>query len=120
MQHDLWLQSLFASIDAKDTAGFADHLTDEAIFQFGNLPPVAGREAIAAFVGAFFASLDSVAHTIDAHWVSGDTLICQGRVRYRRLDGREIAIPFANIMQLRGGRPFDYRIYADASPLFAS
>ena len=114
-----WLDSLFAAIDGKDTARFVAHLAPDATFQFGNLPPVRGSEAIAAMVGGFFQAIGGLRHARLEHWTSGKTVICHGTVTYRRLDGGEVSMPFANIMKRDGERATDYRIYADVSPLFA-
>jgi ketosteroid isomerase-like protein len=114
-----WLASLFSSIDAMDAAAFAGHLAPDAEFRFGNLPPVRGREAIAAFVGGFFQSIAGLRHAVERHWQAGDTVVCRGEVSYRRHDGSEVTVPFANIMHLANGLAADYRIYADVSPLYA-
>ena len=117
--HEHWMASLFASIDRMDAAAFAGHLAPEARFAFGNAPPVTGREAIGQAVAGFFAALGGLRHAIERHWSCGDTLICHGTVTYRRKDGSEVALPFANVMTLAGGLATDYRIYADLTPLFA-
>ena len=118
MEHDTWMRSLFASIDRMDAAGFAGHLAPDAVFAFGNAPPVTGREGIEQAVAGFFSALGGVRHAIEGHWSCGDALICRGVVTYRRKDGSGITLPFANVMVLAGGLATDYRIYADLTPLF--
>lgn len=113
-----WLDSLFASIDAMDSQRFVAHLTPEAEFQFGNLPPVRGAAQIMAMVGSFFAGLRGLRHTLLERWANGDTLVCRGTVTYFRHDGREVTVPFANIMRRDGEQASEYRIYADVSSLF--
>lgn len=120
MNSAAWLKSLFAAIDSRDAAAFATHLTDDSTFHFGNLPPVEGKPAITAFVDGFFAGIQGVKHEIEEHWLSGETIICRGTVTYHRRDGRSVSLPFANIMQVRDGLAYNYRIFADASPLFAA
>lgn len=114
-----WVASLFRAIDAKDAAAFASHLAEDGEFRFGNLPPVAGREAIGQFVGGFFGSIKSLRHEVEATWRCGDELICRGTVTYARIDGRELSVPFANILHMKNGLAGDYRIFVDASGLFA-
>src|ERR1700733_2521966 len=54
-----WWQQLFAVIDARDALGFAQLLTPDAQFRFGNAPTVAGTEAIRTAASGFFASIAS-------------------------------------------------------------
>lgn len=116
---ETWLASLFASIDAMNVERFVAHLAPDVEFQFGNLPPANGTAQVTAMVAGFFAGLRGLRHTLLGSWASGDTLICRGTVAYIRHDGREVALPFANIMRLDAGLAREYRIYADVSPLYA-
>ncbi|HEX8986401.1 MAG TPA: nuclear transport factor 2 family protein [Rhodocyclaceae bacterium] len=119
MDQQTWLRSLFSAIDAKDAQAFVAHLTPDARFQFGNLPAVEGREAIAAMVGGFFASIAGLEHVLEESWQSGEATICCGSVTYARLDGSLLTVPFANVMRRRDGAAFDYRIFGDMSALYA-
>ena len=119
MAADLDTDSLFAAIDARDARAFAAFLTDDAEFRFGNAPPVRGREAIEAYVAAFFAALGGVSHRVDALWISAGRLTCHGEVCYQRLDGSTLTVPFANIFYLDGGAVARYLVFIDNSALFA-
>jgi ketosteroid isomerase-like protein len=55
MQSTRWWDSLFASIDAKQTAEFAAMLCEDAVFRYGSGPEVHGRAAIGACVEQVFA-----------------------------------------------------------------
>ncbi|MHA7815978.1 MAG: nuclear transport factor 2 family protein [Pseudohaliea sp.] len=110
---------LFAAIDARDARAFAAFLTDDAEFQFGNAPPVTGREAIEAYVGTFFEALGGVSHHVEALWDSEDRLTCHGEVRYERRDGSTLTVPFANVLYLAEGRVSRYLVFIDNSALFA-
>ena len=37
-----------------------------------------------------------------------------------RHDGREVTLPFVNVLALAGDRIADYRVYIDGAPLFAA
>lgn len=112
-----WIATLFAAIDRQDAGAFADYLTEDARFVFGNLPPVEGRAAIRDFVSGFFASIRAVSHDVPDAWQAGDTVVCRGQVTYTRHDGSRLAVPFANVFLMAGDRVRDYRIYMDASAL---
>jgi len=120
MDHNPWLDSLFASIDDMDAQRFAAHLAPDALFQFGNAPAVHGTAEIVAAVGGFFGAIAGVGHRLLGHWTCGDTTICHGMVTYRRLDGGVVTVPFANVMTMDGAKAREYRIFADVSPLFAA
>ncbi len=115
-----WVNSLFAAIDRQDAAAFAAFLAEDARFAFGNLPAVAGRDAIREFVAGFFASIRAVSHSVPDAWQSGDALTCCGEVTYTRHDGSTLSVPFANVLLMAGDRVRDYRIYADTSALYAA
>lgn len=114
-----WTQRLFAAIDRRDAEGFAEFIDEDAVFRFGNLPPVAGRGAIRETVAGFFASVRALAHGVHDLWRVNGALICRGEVTYTRLDGSTLTVPFANVLALKGERVSDYAIYVDAARLYA-
>ena len=63
------LDRLFAAIDAKDAAAFADFITEDGEFRFGSAPAVSGRAAIRTAVADFFATIDGLSHSITAIWL---------------------------------------------------
>lgn len=119
MNSTAWTTALFTSIDAKDTPRFLTFLADDAAFQFANAPAAVGKPAISAAVDGFFGMIRASRHDIARTWAQPEHVICQGSVTYTRLDGGTITLPFANILGMRNGLIDDYRIYIDATPLFA-
>jgi ketosteroid isomerase-like protein len=113
-------RSLFAAIDAMDAAAFARYLTEDAVFQFGNVPAVRGRAAIEAFVAQFFSALAAVEHRLEAAWTQDGRTTCHGTVTYTRHDGSTLTVPFANVLYCEGGRVARYLIYIDNSALFGA
>jgi len=120
MESGIWLSDLFSAIDAKDASRFASFLTEDVQFQFGNMMPISGRAAVQAAVESFFQSISSLRHIVHEHWTQGATVICRGTVTYRRLDGKEVSVPFANITKRTAEQMHEYRIFVDVSPLNAS
>lgn len=114
------LNDLFAAIDAKETGRFVDFLTEDASFRFGSSPPALGRENIRAAVDGFFSTIAASRHTLSRSMREDGALICEGEVTYTRHDDTEIALPFANILELDGNLISNYKIYADAGPLYAA
>lgn len=119
MNQTSWTTALFASIDAKDTPRFLAFLSDDAEFRFANAPPAVGKAAIGGAVDNFFGAIRASRHDIARTWSHPDHFICQGTVTYTRHDGSQVTLPFANILGTRNGLINDYRIYIDATPLFA-
>ncbi len=111
---------LFAAIDNKDAASFVQYLTEDAVFRFGSAPPVHGREAIREAVDGFFATIAGCRHAISNSLRNDSTLVCEGEVTYRRHDGSEITVPFADIFEYDGDLIADYKIYIDIAPLYAT
>jgi hypothetical protein len=113
------LDDLFAKIDAKDTERFLEFLTDAASFRFGSAPPAHGHEAIHAAVDDFFASIAGSKHKLTRIIDDAGVLVCEGEVTYTRHDATEVTLPFANFLELEGDLISNYKIYADAGPLYA-
>ena len=119
MSREQWCQRLFESIDAKRTEEFMSFLTPDACFRYGSAPPAHGSKAITQAVEHFFASVGSLSHRVLDLWETPGHLICRGEVRYQRLDGRRVQIPFCNVLTMRGDQIACYDIYLDATPLTA-
>jgi len=74
---------------------------------------------VRAAVAAFFAQVRSLAHTPDHVWTVPGHVVVEGTVRYVRHDGREVTLPFVNVLELDGDRISSYRVYVDGASLFA-
>src|SRR5450759_2041976 len=105
-----WLAGLFESIDRKDIAAFATHLSDDVLFQFGNSAPIKGKQHAADAVAAFFQSIKAITHQRVETWRIEDVLICRGMVSYTRLNSKSFTVPFATIIKVRKGLVYEYLI----------
>ncbi len=112
-----WIQALFRSLDARDAEGFISFLTEDASFTFGNVPTVTGHTAIRGCITAYFSGVRAIAHTLQDGWISGNSVICAGRVTYTRHNGSKLTVPFCNVLTIRDDAVAQYRFYADISPL---
>ena len=118
MTGEPWVEELFRRVDAKDCDGWLGYLAPDARFRFGNAPAVEGRQAIREAVRAFFGAVSGLRHDISDVWRQSDTVISRGAVTYTRLDGSELAVPFATIFEMDGDLIRDYSVYADISQLY--
>jgi ketosteroid isomerase-like protein len=113
------IAAIFADIDAFDPDKFVAHLTPDAKFRFANADPVAGREAVKEAVAGFFSSIDGLTHHILNVYESGETVIAQIDVEYRRKDGKSVTVPNADILVFDGDLVRDWQIYIDVTPVYA-
>lgn len=114
-----WLSGLFSAIDSRDTNSFLAYLSDEATFRFGSAPAAQGRETIGAAVDGFFQTIDGSSHTLLNTLAEASTMVCEGDVTYKRLDGNSVTLPFTNVFEMAGDRISEYKIYIDIAPLYA-
>jgi ketosteroid isomerase-like protein len=113
------IAAIFADIDAFDPDKFVAHLTPNAKFRFANADPVTGREAVKEAVTGFFSSIDGLTHHILNVYESGETVIAQIDVEYRRKDGKSVTVPNADILVFDGDLVRDWQIYIDVTPVYA-
>jgi ketosteroid isomerase-like protein len=110
---------IFADIDGLDADKFIAHLTPDVRFRFGNADPAIGRAAVKEGVEGFWATIDGLTHHILNVYESGDTVIAQIDVEYRRKDGKSVTVPNCDILVFDGDLVRDWQIYIDLAPVFA-
>ncbi len=119
METKKWLESIGKAIDSLDAGKFAEFLTDDCVFRFGNQPEVTGREATREYVAAFFGMIAGCSHKVVDYFTKDNTVVWQGEVLYTRKDGKKVNIGFVNVFHMHGDLIKDYLIYIDNGPLFA-
>ncbi len=120
MERKNWLERIGGIIDAKDSKGFSELITEDGIFRFANAPEVKGRKAIEDFVAAFFGMIKSSKHSVISFIETGDSVVWEGQVKYTRLDEKEVTVNFCNLFYMKGELIDKYLIFIDNTPLFAS
>jgi hypothetical protein len=114
-----WLAGLFQAIDAKDAERFVSYLAEDGTFVFGNAPAAAGRPAIRDMVAGFFGSIRGLSHQVLDVAEAKGAVWSRGIVTYVRHDGTTLIVPFCNHFEMHGDKVKHYRIYVDASKLYA-
>lgn len=113
------IKALFSSIDGKNIEDFSEFFAVDSVFRFGNQPEVHGKQLIAEYVSAFFASIHSLQHQVLETWqAAADTIICHGVVTYTRHDSKTLTVPFVNVFKLAGSKISKYLIFVDNSELY--
>lgn len=110
---------LFNAIDNADTETFVSFLSDDAVFRFGNMPAVEGKENIRQFLNNWFPTIRGVEHDQIEIWEAGGVRIMNGRVTYTRHNGSQLSVYFSNTFKLKGDKIKDYLIFVDTSQLYA-
>ncbi|NTZ64080.1 nuclear transport factor 2 family protein [Agrobacterium tumefaciens] len=112
-------KAVFAAVDALRPEAFAEFLTEDGTFTFGNWPSAHGRAAAAKIVSDFFAGINGISHDISGVWEEDETVIVRLAVTYELKNGSSITLPCANIWKIEGDKIQDYCIYMDVNPVFA-
>lgn len=111
---DAQIASLFEAIDSQHTDVFLARLTDDCRFRFGSAPPLTGHDAIRQSVEGLFGAIHSIKHTLETVWRNEKIIIVRGRVRYVFKAGRDVEIPFCDVLELgSAGRIRNYEIYSE-------
>ncbi|MFO7561907.1 MAG: nuclear transport factor 2 family protein [Enhygromyxa sp.] len=115
-----WMLRLFEHVDTRDAEGFAKHFTTDGTFKFANNPPAEGREGILQFTKGFLDMISSIKHDFKRAYRLEGVEVLEGAVTYVRTDGSEVGpLPFCSVFDMRGKEIAAYRVYVDASALFA-
>ena len=119
MPNDDWINSLFDSINIKDTEGFCKFMTLVGKFRYGSQPPVKGAAAVNEYVEGFFSMIKSLTHdiTFTRTLDDGATMLVGGDVIYTCFDDTVVSIPFLNKLDMEGELISKYHVYADPVPL---
>ncbi len=113
------VKALLNTIDSMDATKFAEFITENGKFTFGNNPTAEGRKNIASGVDAFFSSIKGLKHTLLGHWEQDDTVILELGVIYTRHDGKEVSLKAVDVFTMEGNLISDYKIYMDITPVYA-
>lgn len=115
-----WIHDMFAALDRGGVPALFPYLEEDVVFRFASYPAGRGREQFAEVWSAMAPQIKSLRHELGQVWELGDQAFCHGTVTYTLIDGRVVAVPFANLFKLRGGKVAEYLIYVDASPVLGA
>lgn len=122
-----WAKKLYSEgVDRRDAKAFSDGFTDDGWVQFGNNPPVKGREAIKEAIAQFFTLMAGVSHEEVGTFYQDGALTLEARVSYTLHRGGTVTVPAVTIFRMAdqavGAPPKAKacRIYVDLAPLFSA
>ena len=115
-----WWHEFYTSVDKKSIKELESWFSDDIVLQFGNWPHVHGRAAALETLDQFFGNISGISHTLLSA-VSQDGLTAvESIVTYTRLDGSNVPLPAATLLERDGEKIKSLRIYVDQAPLFAA
>jgi len=113
------IEKMYTVIDQKETDALVNMMTSDAVFVFGNIPPVKGKEEISGFLNNFFTSIQSINHSNLEWWQHEEKVTVKGNVTYTRHNGTKLSVPFAVILKMDKDLIDEYYIFADTSELYS-
>lgn len=112
------MQQFQAVIDAwkrKDVEAVFAAMTDDIVWHYAAAiaPPARGKAEARKFVEGFGANIGEVRWRIFDHAETADRLFVEGVDEYTTKDGKQIAAPYAGVIEFRGDKICGWRDYVD-------
>lgn len=118
MELQSFVSEVYQAIDGADARKFATYFEADGSFRFANNPEVFGVAAVEAYVDQFFKSLKSVSHSSLESWSADGVIFVNGVVKYTRLNGTTLELPFSCTWKMQGRLIRQYLIFIDSSELY--
>jgi ketosteroid isomerase-like protein len=118
MNQNTFATELYSVVDAKDAGRLSSFLTEDATFQFANIPAVRGRENIKQFLEGFYQTIKSIKHSEIESWWKEDVCFVTGNVSYVRPDDFTLKVPFGVLLKFKGDFIREWLIFVDNSELY--
>jgi limonene-1,2-epoxide hydrolase len=113
------VQRIFATADRLNLDEWIAYFVEDARFQFGNTKPITGHDAIRLTMTQFFSAIKAMHHDFDGMYQQDNIVIAEANVMFTRLDDKVVRIPAVTIFRMQGDLVQDFRLYMDATPIFA-
>jgi hypothetical protein len=112
------VRHFFREADSRRPEAFAQVLTPDVIWQFGNWPTIRGRDAVVGALTDFFQHARRMDHAIVGIWSSSDVVTVETRVTYRDAYDRQHTFPGCDILFFQGDLIREVRIFVDNNAMF--
>jgi limonene-1,2-epoxide hydrolase len=103
-----------------DPAELASYFTEDGVYHNIPMQPVAGREAITAFITEFTAMVDGIDFRVHSQVSSGNLVFNERTDVMRFTDGRELPLPVAGVFEVADGKIAAWRDYFDMATVTAA
>jgi limonene-1,2-epoxide hydrolase len=95
-------------------------LTDDLMYKVGSGEPKHGKEAVASFLSSIFKTTAKLeGHDVRKIWEEPGMIAIEMDANYRRVrDNKMVKVACCDIYRMRGNQIYEWRVYADATPIF--
>lgn len=108
------------TMDRRDSQAYGEWLADNVTVQFNNEPPIRGKAAAVAGLGAYWQSFASIEHDLTNIYGTDRYYVLEALNHYVRHDGQKVTVRAVAFTDLNAeGLVESVRIYHDVSPVFA-
>lgn len=115
-----WYEAYLRSIDEGDLEAYGQFLAPDCEFQFGNQPPVVGRDAILAGLKEFWKGYNGEEHVLLNILGDDSCFALEALNVFHRHDGQDVTIPAVAITRRNeAGLVESFRVFLDITPLYA-
>ena len=115
-----WYLEYLTVMDERDMVIFAGFLDDDVSIQFNNEPPVSGKPAVVAMLGAYWKTFADIEHDLINIYGTDEHFALEALDHYVRCDQGKVttrAVAFTD--RYADGKVGSIRLYADTAPVFA-
>ena len=114
-------QAVIDAWKAKDVEAVLARLSDDIVWHYAAAiaPPARGKAEARAFIDRFGAGIGEVRWRIFHHAEDGDRLFVEGVDEYTTRDGKQVAAPYAGVIEFRGDLITGWRDYVDRGTIDA-
>lgn len=95
-------------------------LTDDLMYKVGSGEPKHGKDAVSSFLSSIFKTTAKLeGHDVRKIWEEPGMIAIEMDANYRRVrDNKMVKVACCDIYRMRGNQIYEWRVYADATPLF--
>lgn len=95
-------------------------LTDDLLYKVGSNEPQYGKDAVANFLSTIFKTTAKLeGHDVRKIWDEPGIIAIEMDANYRRVsDNKLVKVACCDIYRMRGNQVYEWRVYADGTPLF--
>ena len=115
------IKQLSEAVLKEDWEQVKTFLTDDLLYKVGSSEPQYGKDAVPNFLSSIFKTTAKLeGHDVKKIWDEPGIIAIEMDANYRRLkDNKLIKIACVDIYRMRGNQIYEWRAYADGTPLFA-
>jgi ketosteroid isomerase-like protein len=97
-------------------------LTDDLMYKVGSGEPRHGKDAVSDFLAATFKNVAKLeSHDVRKVWEEPGMIAIEMDANYRLVkNGKMVKVACFDVYRMRGNQIYEWRVYADGSPLFQS